>query len=77
MDWNDAIRAAGHLRARYPNDGEIHQLWRFIITTQPTQPRPDACPKCGASVPRQTGPGRPRKYCTDCSPQKTPGKAMV
>lgn len=29
-----------------------------------------ACRKCGTSLPQQTGPGRPRTMCVECSPRR-------
>jgi len=32
------------------------------------------CNKCGVTLPQQTGRGRPRSMCTDCSPRRTTTK---
>jgi hypothetical protein len=57
-----------------PAANVIRRLARIVATTAPKLD--DGCERCGAPV-EQLGRGRPRRFCTTCSPRKNPEKAIV
>jgi hypothetical protein len=59
---------------RYPMAGVLRQLAREVAVLAVDEPVEGRC-GCGAVI-VQPRTGRPRKYCTTCSPvRKTPAKA--
>lgn len=62
----------------YPNVGVLRRAARALLESAGREAvgRLDGCARCGGAV-VQPGRGRPRKFCTTCSPRKNPENARV
>lgn len=75
-DCTDLVRSLCLVAAdledkQYPLAPVLRVAARALAQSRP--PEPDGCARCGAVV-TQPATGRPRLYCLDCSPRKTPRK---
>jgi hypothetical protein len=50
-----------------PAAGLLRRLARYVVMNAPKLD--DGCERCGAPV-EQLGRGRPRRFCTSCSPRR-------
>jgi hypothetical protein len=65
-----------------PRDAQARARWRLLRCVPVEVPAPvleplaaprTACSRCGAPLPANSGPGRPRSLCDDCRGQKRNG----
>jgi hypothetical protein len=54
-----------------PAAGLLRRLARYVVMNAPKLD--DGCERCGAPV-EQLGRGRPRRFCTSCSPRREKAK---
>lgn len=57
----------------YPNTGVLRRAARQLADGGQPQADGVRCESCGAAF-TQPDTGRPRRFCTDCSPRKSGGK---
>lgn len=73
------IRAvADGIYPHLPEPQRHYSAWLKELSVYLATPRSaGGCEKCGGPKPPVAATGRPRKYCTTCSPRKTRGKVQA